>query len=288
MLTMAQGARRAAGKGSWMQRVTAPGRMRRFAVGLGLALCGMAGAARAADAVLDIWAAASLREPVTLLARRFEAQAKGRRVNLVFGASNALARQIQGGAPADVFLSADDLSVDRLQASGFVRPDTRRVFASNQLVVVAARELAVPLAVPEDLLRPEVKRIALASPDVPVGRYAREWLAARGLADAVKARAVVLDDAPATLASVDSGNADAGIVYHTDARIAKTARIAFTVPEQEQPYIVYVGAVMVGGDQPELADAFLRVLVGQDGGAALHAAGFLPPPAGVQTSPETP
>src|SRR5215472_19013083 len=116
MLTMAQGARRAAGEGSWMQRVTAPGRMRRFAVGLGLALCGMAGAARAADAVLDIWAAASLREPVTLLARRFEAQAKGRRVNLVFGASSALARQIQGGAPADVFLSADDLSVDRLQA----------------------------------------------------------------------------------------------------------------------------------------------------------------------------
>ena len=248
----------------------------------------MAGVARAADAVLDIWAAASLREPVTLLAQRFEGEAKGRKVNLVFGSSSGLARQIQGGAPADVFLSADDVSVDRLQAGGLVRPDTRRVFASNRLVVVAARELTVPLAVPEDLLRPEVKRIALASPDVPVGRYAREWLAHRGLAEAVQAPAVVLDDARATLASVDSGNAEAGIVYRTDARLAKTARIAFTVPDGEQPYIVYVGAVMVGGDQPELADAFLRLLVSQDGWAALHAAGFLPPPVHLPTGPETP
>jgi molybdate transport system substrate-binding protein len=272
-----------------MQRVTRPGRrLRRFALVLGAALCALAGTARAADAVLDIWAASSLREPVTQLARRFEAQAKGRKVNLVFGASSALARQIQAGAPADVFLSADDVSVDRLQATGFVRPDTRRVFASNELVVVAARELTVPLAVPEDLLRPEVKRIALASPEVPVGRYAREWLARRGLAEALKARVVVLDNARATLESVESGNAEAGIVFLTDARIAKTARIAFTVPEREQPYIVYVGAVMVGGDQPELADAFLRLLVGEEGWTALHAAGFLPPPVRAPTSSEAP
>jgi molybdate transport system substrate-binding protein len=257
-------------------------------LGAALLLCATGTTARAADAVLDIWAATSLREAVSVLAQRFEGEAKGRKVNLVFGASGALARQIQSGAPADIFLSADDVSVDRLQANGFVKPDTRRIFASNQLVVVSARELTVPLARPEDLLRPEVKRIALASPEVPEGRYAREWLTLRGLGEAVKARALVLDDARATLASVDSGNADAGIVYATDARLAKTARIAFKVPEAEQPYIVCVGAVMVGGDQPELADAFLRRLAGPEGFALLRAAGFLSPPARAASSPEAP
>jgi molybdate transport system substrate-binding protein len=286
---MARGGRRAAGEVSTMQCVTEPGRtLRALAISVAFLACFSGGTARAADAVLDIWAAASLREPITQLARSFEAQAEGRKVNLVFGASSALARQIQAGAPADVFLSADDVSVDRLQANGFVRSETRRVFASNQLVVVAARELTVPLAVPNDLLRPEVRRIALAGPEVPAGRYAREWLASRGLAEAVKVRTVVLDDVRATLGSVDSGNAEAGIVYLTDARLAKTARIAFVVPEAEQPYIVYVGAVMVGGDQPELAEDFLRALVSQEGLAALHAAGFLPPPAKTASSPITP
>ena len=263
-----------------MQRVPrAGGTLRGLAASLAVLVCLLAGTARGAGAVLDIWAAASLREPVSQLGRRFEAQSKGRKVNLVFGASSALAQQIESGAPADVFLSADDVSMDRQQANGFVKPQTRRVFASNQLVVIAARELSVPLSGPQDLLRPEVKRIALAAPEVPVGRYARQWLASRGLSDAVKARSVLLGDARAVLVSVDSGNADAGIVYVTDARSAKTARIAFTVPDAEQPYIVYVGAVTVGGDQPELADEFLRHLVSREGLAALHAAGFRPPPA---------
>jgi molybdate transport system substrate-binding protein len=270
-----------------MQRVTGTGRTGR-AVCLAFVLSAVGTTAHAAEAVLDIWSAASLREPVTLLARRFEGEAKGRRVNLVFGASSALARQIQGGAPADVFLSADDVSVDRLQANGFVKPDTRRVFASNRLVVMAALELTVRLTVPEDLLRPEVKHIALAGPEVPLGRYARDWLTLRGLAEAVKPRVLVLDDARATLASVDSGNAEAGIVFLTDARLAKTARIAFTVPEGEQPYIVCVGAVMVGGDQPELADDFLRRLVSPEGLAVLQAAGFLAPPARASSSSEAP
>ena len=272
-----------------MQCVTRAGRsLRALGASLGFGVCVLGGTARGADAVVDIWAAASLREPVSQLARRFETQVKGRKTNLVFGASNELARQIQGGAPADVFLSADDVSVDRLQANGFVRPETRRVFASNRLVVVAARELTVPLAVPSDLLRPEVKRIALAAPEVPVGRYARQWLASRGLAEAVKARSVVLSDAVATLASVDSGNAEAGIVYLSDARTAKSARIAFSVAAAEQPYIVYVGAVMQGGDQPDLADEFLRLLVSQEGWAALRAAGFQPPPPTTASPPDAP
>src|SRR5215831_13457593 len=121
------------GRSFTMQRVTRIGPvLRGRALGVTFLLCAAATTARAADAVLDIWAATSLREPVTVLARRFEGEAKGRKVNLVFGASSALARQIQSGAPADLFLSADDVSVDRLQADGFVKPDTRRIFASNQ------------------------------------------------------------------------------------------------------------------------------------------------------------
>jgi molybdate transport system substrate-binding protein len=248
-------------------------------------VCGTAARARAADAVLDIWAASSLREPISRLAHEFEAQAPGRKVNLVFGASSALERQIQAGAPADLFLAADDVSLDRLQANGFVKPETREVFASNRLVVLAARELTVPLAGPKDLLRPELKRIALAATEVPLGRYTRAWLKSIGLAEAVKPRMVVLDSARAVLSSVDSGNVEAGIVYQSDARIAKTARVAFVVPDAEQPYIVYVGAVMVGGDQPELAQDFLRVLLSAKAQTVLQGAGFLPPPNPTASSP---
>ena len=227
---------------------------------------------------LLVAAAVSLREPLETIARRFEAEHPGARVQLAFGASSALAAQARAGAPLDVFLAADEASVDALAAAGLVRAGSRRIVAGNQLVVIAAADLAAPLARAADLARPEVRRIALPERAVPLGHYAREWLSGEGLLEKLGPRLVTTEHARATLAAVDAGNADAGIVYATDAREARSARVAFVPPAAEQPRIVYVAAQLASAPSPALAEAFLAALAGADAQRDLLAAGFAPPP----------
>jgi molybdate transport system substrate-binding protein len=229
-----------------------------------------------ADELL-VAAAASLRSPCTQIAARFEAEHPETGITLTFGASNLLAAQIAGGAPVDVFLSADVRSVDRLESSGLLLPGSRRAFAGNRLVAVQAEHLPAPIREAQELLGPEVRRIALPDPAVPVGRYAREWLARRGLLRDVEQRAVRTEDARATLAAVDLGHVDAAIVYATDAVLARAARVAFTIAPEEQPPIAYVGAATRRAAEPDTARSFLDFLVGP-GAAVLQEAGFSEPP----------
>ena len=245
----------------------------------GAALALGSGVAPAAPAEeLAVSAAASLRGVLGEIGQTFESAHPGVNVALSFGASNVLARQIEAGANADVFLAADEATVASLAAAGLVRPGTRVHIASNRLVVIQAEDLTPPLLAPDDLGRPGLRRIALAAAQVPAGKYAREWLVRRGLLEVVSGRLLDVDDVRATLAAVDSGSADAGIVYATDARVAKSARVAFAVPDDEQPRIAYVAAGIAG--RPEagnrLADAFLRHLLTRESKATLRAAGFGP------------
>jgi molybdate transport system substrate-binding protein len=235
-------------------------------------------AAPAAAEELLVAAAVSLREPLEAIVQRFEAAHPGTKVQLVLGASSALSAQAKAGAPFDVFLAADEESVDALATAGLLRAGTR-AFAGNRLVVIASAELRVPLASAADLERPELRRIALAERAVPVGHYAREWLTAKGLLAKLEPRLVTTEHARATLAAVDLGNAEAGIVYATDLEAARSARVAFTPPDAEQPRIVYVAAQLARERTPALASAFLAALVDLDGRRDLGAAGFTPPPA---------
>ena len=242
-----------------------------------LALAALLARPAAAEELL-VAAAVSLREPLEAIAHRFEAGHPGAHVQLAFGASSALSAQARAGAGFDVFLAADSESLDALAKAGLVREGSRSVLAGNRLVVIAAPDLKAPLRSAADLAQPEIRRIALAEPAVPVGHYAREWLAARGLLETLKPRMVGLEHARATLAAVDSGDAQAGIVYATDARTARSARVAFTPPEAEQPRIVYLAAQLTGGRAPALAAAFLAALKTPEARSDLAAAGFLPPP----------
>jgi molybdate transport system substrate-binding protein len=242
-----------------------------------LALLLIATAAPAAAEQVMVAAAVSLKEPLEVIARRFESGHPGAHVQLAFGASSALVAQAKAGAPFDVFLSADEQSLDALAGAGLLRADTRRVLAGNRLVVVASPGLAIPIGSAADLARPEVRRIALAEKAVPVGHYAREWLARVGVLEKLEARIVWLEHARATLAAVDSGNAEAGIVYATDARVARSARVAFTPPDSEQPRIVYGAALLTSGKAPALAGELLASLYEPAARRDLADAGFLPP-----------
>ena len=239
----------------------------------------IAGLARPSDAEeLLVAAAVSLREPLEAVAKDFEQAHPGVRVQLALGATSALAAQAKAGAPLDVFVAADEETIAALAKQGLVRERSGRVIAGNQLVVIAAADFEETIASAADLARPEIRHIALPEPAVPLGHYAREWLAGQGMLEKLKPRIVPTEHARATLAAVDAGNAEVGIVYATDARVATSARVAFTPPAAQQPRIVYVAAQLAKAPLPALAEAFLATLVGADGRTALAAAGFSPPP----------
>ena len=183
----------------------------------------------------------------------------------------------------EVFLAADEESVARLGSRGLLLEGSAAPFAGNRLVVVLSEETFARLAGPDDLVQPALGRLALPGEAVPLGRYAREWLARRGLLAELAERIVVTQNAPATLAAVELGQADAGIVYATDALAAKRARVAFEVPDAEQPRIVYVGALTRRAGPA--ARAFLDFVRGP-GAAVLEAAGFRA--AAAPETPETP
>jgi molybdate transport system substrate-binding protein len=246
-------------------------------------LCLLACAA-AADELL-VAAAVSLREPLVEIGRRYDAQHPGERVSFSFGASSVLAAQARAGAPIDVFVSADERIVDRLEAEGLVPGEDRFTLVSNRLVVIAAQGLDFPLAGPEDLARPEVRWIAIAEISVPVGRYARAWLTRRGLLERLEPRIVPTAHARATLAAVDYGDADAAIVYATDARVARSARLAFEIPDAEQPRIVYTAARVRDARRPQAAERFLSHLRSPAAREILRAAGFATPGAGAVEGP---
>ncbi len=234
------------------------------------------GAGPAAANGLVVAAAASLREPIEQLADEFEARHRSTTVSLNFGASSALGVQIRLGAPVDVFLSADPRIVDDLQARGLARASERFAFASNRLVVMRPGGSDLRITGAADLLGAEVRRIAMPTDAVPLGRYARQWLARHGLIEALTPRLVITEHARATLAAVEAGHANLAIVYATDALVARRASLAFEIPAREQPRIVYAAARLSTGRSPVVGAAFLDELRGPRGSRLLREAGFAP------------
>jgi molybdate transport system substrate-binding protein len=201
---------------------------------------------------VTVYAAASLTEALEEAAQGFERRT-GHKVVFNLGGSNDLARQIWAGAPADVFFSADVAQMERLVASGLVRAQDRVDVLANVLVAVVAATSTERLAIPADLLA--VRRLALADPQaVPAGVYARTWLESLGLWEKVKDKVVPTLNVRAALAAVESENADAGIVYRTDAAISKRVRVAFEVPREQGPAIVYPLAPIAASKNPATAD----------------------------------
>ena len=233
-------------------------------------------AATARAAEINVFAAASLSDVFTELAPQFTA-ATGHTLRFNFGASGALARQIKEGAPADAIFSADELRVDQLEKAGLLLPGTRRTLLANSLVVVVGIEEVAPVSTLPDLAKPGVRRIAIGEPaTVPVGTYTKEHLQKTKLWSQVIDKCVPLDNVRAVLAAVESGNADAGFVYKTDALISKKVRIAIEIPREAGPSITYPGAVLKDARQPAAASAFLDWLAEPAAQATFAKYGFAP------------
>jgi molybdate transport system substrate-binding protein len=244
---------------------------------LATVLMGCRGDHRTARRELLVGAAVSLGEMLQEAARQYEA-AHHTAIRLNLAASNVLARQIQEGAPMDVFISADDAQMDAVGQQ--IATGTRVPLYGNALVVMVRDGWTAPMRTLDDLEAPAVTRIAIGDPTaVPAGVYAKRLLVRTGRWERVQDRLVPSGSVRAALSAVDSGHADAAIVYRTDVRAARHARRAFEVTGSDTPRIVYPAAALARTAHLEEARAWLAWLQGPEGRAIAARYEFAPPPA---------
>jgi molybdate transport system substrate-binding protein len=238
-----------------------------LAIGL---LLGLVGCTRQ-PAGVRIFAAASTQEAIQQSARDFENQT-GTPVLCSFAASSTLARQIEEGADADLFLSADERWADYLTDKGL--DAQRRDLLANRLVVVTPAEHPLTLQRLADLSGAEVKHLALALDPVPAGTYAREALKKAGVWEQVKDRVRGAGDVRATLALVERDEVEAGIVYATDAGISKKVQVALEVPAELHAPIRYPLVMLRRPGDRAPARAFYDFLGGETARAHFRKMGF--------------
>jgi molybdate transport system substrate-binding protein len=227
---------------------------------------------------LVVYAASSTRDALQALETLYE---KDHNVDLVFnfGSSGDLSKQIAAAAKADVFLSADDKEMDRVEQAGLVLAGSRRDLLSNQLVVIEPVEQAALFSepfVPSQLANARVKRLSLANVEtVPAGRYAKTWLEKAGVWKDVADRVLPGVDVRAALGAVESGGAQAGIVYRTDIARSQKARLVFAVPIEEGPQIRYSLAVIRTRPSEPAARAFAESLASTQAKLTFEQFGFI-------------
>jgi molybdate transport system substrate-binding protein len=245
------------------------------ACGPGACYFGVGQSAQPKGGSLRVSAAVSLTDALTSIARKWE-DAGNVHVELNFAASNVLARQILEGAPVDVFISADEAQMNRIVEAGAVGKADVTPLLTNQLVVVMPAGRPVNGTLPSALAEAAVKRIAMGDPQgVPAGVYAKAWLERADLWRQVAPKVVPSNSVRAALAAVDSANADAGIVYKTDAKGHAGVTVAYEVPLADAPAIVYPVGVIARSTHPDLARTFVAYLQTTPARTVFADAGFV-------------
>ena len=224
---------------------------------------------------LMISAAASLTDALNELKTSFETDHPGTTLTFNFGSSGKLATQITQGAPSDVFLSASKKDMDGLEEKQLIDKATRQDFTGNALVLVANANGTPAISSFEELNNPAIKHIAVGEPEtVPAGRYAKETLEALKLWESLSGRMVYGSDVRQVLTFVESGNAEVGVVYSSDAAISKNVKVLATAKTEWHKPIVYPGAVVTATQHGDAAKAFLTYLTSDKGKEILKKYGF--------------
>jgi len=224
---------------------------------------------------ITVSAAVSLKDTLEAIARLYHDANPDTVVHLNPGASGTLQRQIEQGAPVDVFISASPAEMDGLESRHLILSDTRRDLVKNSVVLI------VPKGQPSvhsfrDLTDPRVKVIAIGDPQsVPAGAYAKQVLSHFGVYDTLKPKFVFAKDVRQVLTYVETGNADAGIVYSTDARTSQRVSVVATAPEDSHSPVVYPVAVIAGSGNPEAAKAFVQFLLSSKSAQVFEQYGFV-------------
>jgi molybdate transport system substrate-binding protein len=224
---------------------------------------------------LLVSAAASLTNAFTEMKEPFEKAHPGTTLVLNFASSGALLKQMEQGAPVDVFASADQVTMDK--ASPMIDASTRMDFAGNVLVLIVPVEGGLPLTAPEELKGEQVKLVAIGNPDsVPAGRYTKGALEAAGLFDPLTSKFVLAESVRQALDYVARGEVQAGFVYATDAVLrADKVKVAAEVAGHKP--ISYPIAVLQASANKDMGLAFIEFVMGEEGQAILARYGFKKP-----------
>ena len=226
-----------------------------------------------ADEII-VSAAASLTDVLRDVGKAYQTTSK-HKILLTLGPSNFLARQIDQGAPADIFFSADTAQMDFLDGNNRLEPGTRKTCCQPVGHHCPTRS-NFSIGTPKDLLKTEVRKIAVADPAaVPAGVYVSKYLTDEGLWDQVKSKIVPVLDVRATLASVEAGNVEAGFVYKTDAAISNKVKIVYLVPMDKGPKIIYPVAIVRDSKKKDAARDFMNYLLSPGGKAIFKKFGFV-------------
>lgn len=203
---------------------------------------------------LLVAAAASLQPALQAMTPLYQRLYPDQTVNYTFAASGPLQRQIEQGAPVDIFISAATKPMDALQTQGLLVPGTRKNLLTNQLVLITPKQSSGSLTDFQHLVQPEVERIAIGEPrSVPAGQYATEVFQSLGIFEQVKPKLVLGNSVRSVLATVETGDVDAGVVYITDAKSSNKVRIVAKAPPKLHAPIVYPIAIVRAS--PSLAAA---------------------------------
>jgi molybdate transport system substrate-binding protein len=231
-----------------------------------------------AAAKRTVWVAAaiSLLPAMRDTADLFEQRNPGVEVAINSGSSGLLCQQMLRGAPADVFVSASPVEVDRLEAAGRLASGTRRTIASNRIIVVLPAGAEIP-STPAELVHPRYARIAMGNPSTaPVGRYAKRALQALELYEPLKPRLVLGENARQVLEYVARGEVDAALLYRSDARILPgKVEAGPELPADPEHPIEYQAVALSAAAQAKLAAEFLELIVSEEGQAILEQHGFI-------------
>ncbi len=191
-----------------------------------------------------------------------------------FAASGALQQQIENGAPVDIFISAAEKQMKALRSQGLILEDTQRNLLTNRLVLIVPNNSS-NITNFKQLTSPEVKRIAVGEPrSVPAGQYAEEVFTKLNILEQVKPKLVLGNNIRQVLAFVESGNADAGVVYLTDAKTSKQVKVAATATEDLHSPIVYPVAVLKGSKNISAAKQYVQFLASNQARTVFEKYGF--------------
>lgn len=225
---------------------------------------------------VTVYAAASVKDALDEISAAYE-KTKGTKIIASYGATSALAKQIENGAPADIFISADSDWMDYVETRKIIKPNSRHNLLTNRLVLIAPNTSTVKLAITRDFPLAKLladDRLAIADPSaVPAGKYAKTSLENLGVWKDVQSKIAPMENVRAALALVSRGEAPFGIVYRTDALADKKVRIVAEFPANTHAPIVYPVALMNTSQSTAAAD-FLNYLTSSAARAVFEKYGF--------------
>lgn len=223
---------------------------------------------------LSVFAAISLTDALGEIGTAFTAES-GIKVYYNFEASTTLQRQLEKGASADVFISASPRQVVALETNGLTEAESRQDLLTNRLVLVADETTEISVKTPNDLVVPEISRIAIGHPNiVPAGTYAKEALTHFGLWETLHPKLIFGMDVRATLAYVTAGNVDVAIVYKTDTTLTEDVKVLYELPVEAYTPIVYPTVVMKSSQRKQLSHRFVTYLQSMQSGEIFEKHGF--------------